>query len=343
MDISRIFTENWIYKIAAIVLSVLLWLTLSADTELADQGVRTQLHVTVSDSAWSLVEVRPPEVVTTFRVRTRGVLSPLIGQPEIRKVVNQVTDSTMELPLSPSEVFYDAALDVDPILLDPSSVTILLERRARKRVPVRGRTDAIAEPGAFVVGMQLTPDSVWLQGPASFVELATEVDTELLEVGTVSQSVTRQLAIELPPALAELTAMPANVLGTVEIDSLRTRRFQRSVTVTGGSAQTVTLDPPSVTVSLTGPAGLIDGIGAADMEVLADIPQSIDGPASYPLRVELPPEIAASVTVDIVPERVTVEPASRESSPGQPESSPSQRESSPSQRESSPGQSATAR
>ena len=312
MDFQGLLTRNWPYKIAAIVLSVLLWLRVSADIELAEQAVPTLLEIQVSDSAWSL-RGAPPEITTTFRGERNQVFAARFEENLIRKVIDQVEDSVVTVELSPSEVIYNRELGVDPVSVSPSTVIIRLEERVGKRVAVAGRTDARAAPGAFVVGMATAPDSVWLQGPASFVEQISEVTTQLLAVGALSRPVTQQLGIALPPDLAGLSVEPATVLGTVEVDSLLAREFEAPVSATGAGAgpggRDVSLSPATVVASVSGPASVVGGLDPADLTLTVEVPASFEGAGSLPVRVHLPEGVAGTVTVDVSPARVSVGPA----------------------------------
>lgn len=305
MDFKSAFTNNWPYKAAAIVLSVLLWFSVSADTEITEHAVPTLLEIQVSDSAWSLREVRPAEITTTFRVDRNRIFSARFEEPVIRKVIDQVEDTVVQVPLSTSEVIYSRELGVTPAGVSPGAVTVYLEERVGKRVAVSGRTDATAAAGVLVVGMQVAPDSVWLQGPASFVNEISEVTTATLEVGAVSSRVTRQLEIALPPDLAGLSVEPATVIATVDVDSLRTRLFASEVITTGPRALMAAVDPPTITVAITGPAAIVNGLDPRDVRVTVDIPNSFESTGSYPVRAELPDAVAGTVTIDLVPERVS--------------------------------------
>jgi len=265
----------------------------------------TVLEIQVSDSAWSLREVRPAEITTTFRGRRNQMFAARFERPVIRKVLDQIEDTVVQVPLSTSEVIYDRELGLDPVGVSPGAVTVYLEERVTKRVAVSGRTDARAAAGVLVVGMQVAPDSVWLQGPASFVNQISEVTTATLQVGAVSTRVTQQLEIALPPDLAGLSVEPATVIATVDVDSLRTRLFASEVVTTGPRALMAAVDPPTVTVAVTGPAAIVDGLDPADVRVTVDIPISFESTGSYPVRAQLPDAVAGTVTIDLIPERVS--------------------------------------
>ena len=101
MDFKSAFTKNWPYKLAAIVLSVLLWLSVSAEAEIAEQPVSTLLEIQVSDSAWSLREVRPAEITTTFRGRRNQMFAARFERPVIRKVLDQIEDTVVQVRSRP--------------------------------------------------------------------------------------------------------------------------------------------------------------------------------------------------------------------------------------------------
>lgn len=307
MDTGRMFTENWPYKVAAIVLSVLLWLSVSAGVDRAEQSVPTRLEVALRDTTWSLREVRPPDVMTTFGGTRGDVFATMFEQPTIRKFVDEVTDPVMQLQLSVNEVLYDPSLGVEPTSVDPVTVTIFLEERKGKMVPVVGRTDATPSAGSIIVEMDVEPDSVYLSGPTSFVDAMNEVPTEILVAGEVSQSVTRQLAIALPPDLTGLEVRPVNVLGSVEVDSMRTRRFQRVVQADGPFADGLTFDPPTITVSVSGASSTVDALQASDLQVLVTPTARVTGPTSLQVQVRLPAD--ATATTSHTPDRVQVTPA----------------------------------
>ncbi len=303
-DVWRFVSHKWPYKLAALSLSILLWLAVSADSDIADQPVLTTLEIGVNDPSWSLVEVQPPQVRTIFRGERRELLTPLFGQPEIRKVLDQVTDSVMQVELLPVEVSYNRTLNLEAVAIDPPFVTVRLEERVRRRVPVAGRTDARAVQGVFVVGMQVAPDSVWIDGPASLVNNVMFVQTEELQVGRVAQSVSAQLAIELDFEGRELEVDPPTVFGTVHVDSLVVREFEPTVQSTGFGSANVILDPPSVTVIVTGPSSVITTVMPAAIGARVDVPEGSEDELMVPVQVVAPGNLA--MTYQVQPARVRV-------------------------------------
>lgn len=304
MDFGRL-AENWPYKVAAIVLSVLLWLSVSADEERTDQEVATVLELQVMDSAWSIVDA-PSEVSTTFQGRGGDILA-LFNQPRIRKVIEVVDDSVMNISLSASDVLYNRSLAVRATAVTPSEVVVRFEHRSGKMVSVRAVSDAHASPGFVISGHEVNPESVWVQGPDSYVRSISELPTDRLEAGAIDGPVDQQLSVVLPPGLSGVQITPSSVLVSVRVDSLRTRRFQIAIVPTGAHAAGTIIDPPSVAVDVTGAAALVDALSPSDVRVTLSIEQPVTQLRTEALEVELPDGVSANT--EIFPPRVTVSPA----------------------------------
>ncbi|MCG8468402.1 MAG: CdaR family protein [Gemmatimonadetes bacterium] len=304
MDLGAALTENWPYKVAAIVLSVLLWLSVSADQERADQSIATELVLQVVDSTWSVAEA-PAQVFTTFQGRSGDILA-LLNRPTLRKVIETVEDSVMNISLRPNEVLYDRTLSVRATSVSPDEITVRFERRSGKNVPVRARSDARAADGFMIRGHAVEPESVWIHGPESYVSSIRELDTEPLETGTIDRQVDQQLAVVLPPGMSGVEVTPPSVLVSVHIDPLRTRRFQVVIVPTGNGAAATILDPPSVAVEVTGAAAVVDALAPTDVRVTVDIPETVTQTMSMALDYELPDGVTATATLD--PPRVSVAP-----------------------------------
>lgn len=304
-----LLAKNWPYKVAAIVLSVLLWLSVSADKERTDQQVATTLDFQVTDSAWSLLEA-PTQVFTTFQGRSGDILA-LLNQPQIRKVIATVDDSVMNIALSPSDVLFNRSLAVRATSVTPNQVTVRFERRSEKMVSVRAVTDAEASDGFAIRAYEVSPESVLVQGPASYLRTISELSTRQLEVGSVDHQIDRQLVVALPPGSRGLRVTPTSVLVSVHVDSLRTRRFQVPVVAGGVYAGSSVIDPPSVAVDVTGPARLIDALSPSDVLVTLEIAEPVLTVRSQQLQVRLPADVEANAT--LLTPRVTVSPGASSS------------------------------
>lgn len=77
-----------------------------------------------------------------------------------------------------------SAIGIDPleISVEPSEVTLALEARLIKELPITPSFQGYLEPGYELVGFTLSPTRVEAAGPASLMEATTEALTEAIEL-----------------------------------------------------------------------------------------------------------------------------------------------------------------
>jgi YbbR domain-containing protein len=305
VDWRGILVENWPYKLAALVLAILLWFNVAAERR-QEHPVPTRLEVQVRDPNWVITEA-PDRVRTTFQGRGGDIFSLPMNPPVIRRVIDSVTGPTMALDLSPSMVSYDRDLKIDPVAVHPSQVEIHLERRVSRKVPVAPRLVLSAASGfAIVRPVRLKPDSVTLQGPRSALATIDSLLTEKVTMQDLGQSVTRELQLEPPAGVPGLKVEPANVLVTVEVDSLVEASLTVPLRATGAAAGSGRLGQDSVAVVVRGPREAIRGLDPAQIRAFVVVDSVAAGGVSLPVQIRLPEGLQATGTPS--PASVTVTP-----------------------------------
>lgn len=304
-DWRRAVTENWPYKLASLVLAVLLWLNVTAE-EGGEFSLTTRVEVAVADSGWVAVAVQPSSVETVFRGR-RGILFP--GQmPVLRQVIDSVTAPEMRLDVSPRMVSgLDGDLNLDPIAVRPQTVEVRLEPRVSRRVAVAPRLDLSAADGFDVVPpVVLQPESVTVRGPESELAGLDSVATEAAAMEDLRRTVTRELQLEPPRGLEKVTWSPRTILATVEVDSTAERSFVVRLAPEGDAASTVDVVPDSVRIVVRGAAGLVGSLPVASVRarVLVDVRPGEE--TSLPVEVSLPE--GSPLRTEAEPPRATVRP-----------------------------------
>jgi len=304
LDWRATLLENWPYKIAALVLALLLWLNVTAE-ERQEFPVPTELQVEVRDPGWVLLRTVPEQVRTVFQGR-RGPVMPRM--PVIRQVVDSVTGPRMELSLEPRMVRgYDRELDLRPIGIRPQTVELQLERRVSRRVPVEPRLRLSAAPGFAVIRpVLLQPDSVTLRGAETEVASVERVATEQAVLEELRTTVTRELQVAPPEGLRSVDWDPEAVLATVEVDSLVERSVERPVQLRGAAAGMVALGRESVNVRLRGPATVVRRVSPARVRVYVTVDTVPSATIRVPVQVEI--GTGAPLTADADPSDVAVRP-----------------------------------
>jgi YbbR domain-containing protein len=301
----KLFRENWLYKLAAVLIVFLLWLDLTAG-ERQSQEIATRLVIEVQDSAWVLVEA-PDEVVTTFQGRNRDLLSLMSDEPEIRIGIREVTGPAMRISLDADLVAYDRELGVRATLVVPTSLELEFERQTERRVPVSADLVTVPALGYTVVRpLLLDPDSVTVRGGASQVERVTQVTTRRITLEDLEHPVMRDVPVEAPAGVRGVELDPPSVLVTVPVDSLVVRQARLPVRVMGNAAGRVRVDPDTVDAVIRGAWSAVrrqlDSIPWAVVR-LDDVPA---GPTPMALEVDLASGGFVQVTPN--PAEVTVRP-----------------------------------
>ncbi len=305
MNLRTAIFSNWGYKLAAFVIVLLLWLSLSAD-ERQSQPVRTLVTVEVLDSAWVLVNA-PTEISTTFQGRNRDLAALLVNVPEIPIVIDSVPDTGMQVELDLSRVRYDRELDVRPTSVVPRSLDLQFERRAERRVPVVAEIDAIPATGFTILRpILVSPDTVTVRGPASEVESITRVATRRIQLEEVANTIMRDLPIELPTGVRSVSVDPASALVTVEVDSLLILTRRVPVRLVGPGTEGLLVTPDSVDAVIRGAARAV----RRRLQALEYVEARAESVEDLPTRIPLDPAIADSgfVSVRFMPPEVFVQP-----------------------------------
>lgn len=309
MDWRAAVVENWPYKIAALALTVLLWLNVSV--EQGDEfTLPTAVQVEVRDTSWVALEMEPDRVTTTFRGQ-RGLFLP--DNPVIRHVVDSVTGPTMEIELSPRMVRgFDPEMNLTPVSIRPQTVEVRLEPRVARRLPVEPRLELSAGSGFAVLRpVLLQPDSVTVRGAESEVASLSSFPTEQASLEDLRRTVTRELQLQPPAGLDNLSWEPATIMATAEVDSLVERSVRRPLGVRGTRSAGISAAPDSVTVRLRGPSSVVRPLEPAAVSAYVEVDSLPGSERTVPVQVDV--EGVRQVTAVAEPSRATVRP--RETGP----------------------------
>jgi YbbR domain-containing protein len=277
-------TENWGYKLAALVIVFLLWISLTADERVA-QPIATRVRFDVQDTAWVLVEA-PEEVSTTFQGRNRDLFSLALKEPELVVPIRDVQGPEMRVPLDASQVQFDSNLDVRPTVVVPSAADLRFERHAARTVPVVPEVEAMPAVGYTVLRpITVEPESVIVRGPSGELERITQVSTRQLSLKDLENPVLRDVALQPPPGVPGVQLDPTSVLVTVSVDSLVMRTVQVPVRAVGAGARGVRLGPDSVEAVIRGAASVVRRLQLTTSQAIVRIPEGLVADTVLPVEL----------------------------------------------------------
>ncbi len=281
--------DKWPYKVAAVVLAMLLWVNVT-DDEVQEHVVRTRLEYDVRDPGWVLVE-GPEEIGTAFRGRRADIVAFNFDRPTLRLTIDEVTDSVMRVGVSLEDLAtLDAAgATLRAVGVNPSTVTLKFEPVAEKSVRVLPTAQPKAAEGFVIVGpMRVEPDSVRLVGAASQVASLETASTESVQLPPLDRSIMREVEVNVPPDLEHVTAVPSSVLLTIEVDSLLERQLLVPLAVEGTAAEEVLLSTDSVLVRVSGPGRDVAALDSGELLASVRVDRVPPRATPHPVQVSLP-------------------------------------------------------
>lgn len=172
-------SNNLALKIIALILAGGLWMIVSAQRreQITEQAFRLPLQLTgipdglivTSENLPDFITVRvrgPESRIQTFSARNRSVQVDLSG----------ATAGEIDQSVTAEQIDIREPLQI--VSIDPPRVTLHLERRSQKIVPVRPFTVGTLPVGYELGEVSVNPGQTRISGPSSAIEGTTEVATE---------------------------------------------------------------------------------------------------------------------------------------------------------------------
>ncbi len=279
-------------KVLAIALATLLWLTVAGE-HVVERSIRVPLEFRNIPEALEITG-DPPNSVD---VRLRGS-SAVLGRLDPGEVV-AVLDLTGGRPgsrlfhLRNDEVRAPFGVEVAQVV--PATVSLELERSAKRVVPVIPAVQGVPAPG-FVVGRRTAdPATVAVVGPESRIRKLSEATTEPVDITGARKEVRDSVTVGVSDPALRLES-PQNATIVVEILPAPVERELSDVPirsrnlVAGLRAQ---VHPSTVTLSVRGRREALGGLKAEDVDAFVDLAGL--GAGRYNLRVQVDPSEAFGV------------------------------------------------
>jgi YbbR domain-containing protein len=276
------FKRNWLYMLTGLLISVFLWLAVSADT-VAQQTLLAELVIVNADRRFVMTEQEPAtrEVSVVFTGRAGDLALLSISRPQIVVAIDSVNAPAREVMLEPSLVKGRGGRDlgdVRAVSVRPERLTLRFERRATKVVPVVPIVQV--QPGegyVFADSPRAEPSAVAVEGPEASVALIDSV----LTVPVRDQNVRQSRDIEAPlehPSDSLVVFSSQSVRIVVAIEARAERVFPGiPVGIGGGAVGGLRVEPSLVDVRISGPRSRVEAVRPEDLspEVMVRSPGEV--------------------------------------------------------------------
>ena len=186
----------------------------------------------------------------------------------------------------------------------PAEMEFRIENVLSKTIPVEIPQLGRLHPELELVGLQVEPNSVTAQGPASEVEKITRIESEPIDLRDLASDETRVLNLRIPGKLVELSHRSISASITIRERTSERRLSAVPVVVQPQAlAQRVQVNPKSVSVQFSGKANLVKGATREQFRATVTLPDSPLASQELPIVIEGPEGLTI---VDVEPSRASV-------------------------------------
>lgn len=292
--------SNLSLKIASLVLAVFVWMYVRSE-EKPFQVFSVPLELEGLPKDVALAGDAPDSVAVRVRASDTTLRNLSPGRFRARVHLEGARPGDLTIPLTPDII--KAPLGVEVVRVDPRTLSLKVERRITKLVPVVARVTGQPAQGFEYAGYTADPDKVTVEAPEGIAMGLSEALTDEVAIGGRSESF--DSAVNVLPGRAG-----ARVAGRTTVNlrvNIRQQRMTQAyagipleTNTPAGFSYRVRFSPQSVTVVLEGTKDDLADITPSSIRALLDLEGM--GPRDAPHLVKpriviAPPELAASVMV----------------------------------------------
>ena len=180
--LKRIFLEDWLMKLVALVITLALWLGVT--------GLQTPTTRTINNVALSPLLAKDLEITNDFVEEVdievtgdQNKVNNLISRDLVVKFdVTELAAGERELHLIPQDVNVELPSGVTITKIIPEKVILKIETVEQIEIPVRAETKNAPIDGYEVYSIKIVPEKVLVRGPKSFVEALNFVSTDEIDL-----------------------------------------------------------------------------------------------------------------------------------------------------------------
>jgi hypothetical protein len=293
MKIARAFTHNPGAKLLALVVAILVWFNASGQ----EQVVRTRTAPLVFEGLPDSLGIATP-LPETAEVRVVASRRQLVRvgfrRVEVVTDVSGFGPGRHRITFGAGSVRGLGGLEAGSVqVVTPDVVELEIEPLTIRRVQVSLATKGALPKNLLMMdgGIDIEPAWVTIRGPLSVVERVQHVNTRALDLSKVHGPLQRDIGIDVEQEM--YTCEPRRVNLTMRVGA-RGERVLANVPPTvllDSEAMDVEIIPNAVSLTLEGPAAVLDTLSSGDVSVLL----SLGGraPATYRMAPEviLPPGV----------------------------------------------------
>ncbi|NOX25960.1 MAG: hypothetical protein GXP59_07605 [Deltaproteobacteria bacterium] len=196
------WSRDWLIKLISLFFAIFLWYFVAGEDRV-DMNVRIPVEI---------VNL-PRDLVISNQFK--DVLDVTVSGPRsiIRDIARQHISRSIDLShAAPGNIVIDNKNDsmsfprgITVLRVQPSHIVLSLDRLIKKTIPVKYVTRGVPAAAYELAGIDLNPDQLTISGPQMLLNQESNIPTKAIDLNGLSNTITRQVFLKIPPAIADLT------------------------------------------------------------------------------------------------------------------------------------------
>ena len=296
-----------------------------------DVKVRTLPSVEIEKISPSQIKVDVEPIVTdsrNIRIDYEGEMAsgiqPVTLSQELREIsvtgaesaVRKVTEVTAEVDVSRLSETSETvraklrAVDkkgrkVENVQTEQHSISVTSQLYVRKKVALNVSFAGNAADGYTMTDFQV-PETIEIALPAAMAEEIVSITADTVDVSSLKKNETVELTLNLPDnvVLSDQQDVPQAEIKVAKVTQQSIKLDTKDLEIRNlPSGMTLVFDEPEITVSLTGTAQDLSGIGKKNLSASVDAEQVNESSAELPVNIEIE---GNHPSVEVAPVKVAV-------------------------------------
>lgn len=294
---------SYTMRLFAILLGLLVFFCLPAQSA-KEHEADILIPIIADKLPQGLTLVGPP--LKEIEVRVQGAPSVLehlyLHTPNYRLDLSSVTIGVESIPINPDIISMPEGVKITRV--NPAYVTVRVDRRLKRQLPVKIRVTGKIAAGFFVDDMLAKPSTVNLCGPESKLGSVDAILTKPIDIRGRSQSFKKEIALELAPGL-EVCGSSGIILAEIYIAEKNLTRQFTDIRVEGhNTPYEFSITPPTIHIEIKGPQKIVQNLHPRkDISVLVELKDLSPGVYVRRATITLP---VKTTLVKVEPELFTV-------------------------------------
>lgn len=191
--LKRIFIDDWVMKLVALVITMALWLGVTGLQEPTTRPL-TEVRLNPLISSEYTITNTPVDKVELVIEGDKRKVNQLRGEDLVVTIdLTDIKEGERTIQLTPQNIDVELPSGLKVVKIRPDKIAVNLETVEEYDIPVKTETEGDLADGYEIYGVpNVIPDKVRLRGPRSFVKSLNFVSTEKIDLSGRKNDFTAQ-------------------------------------------------------------------------------------------------------------------------------------------------------